>query len=110
MTTQNNKGCDSGKSAAPKAKPTRDYRWNSTKSQCARLLAALMRGPVTTIEARRDLDILAPAPRVHTLRHQHGKNIVTTWIDELTSDGGVLHRVARYVLIDDQSDLLGGAV
>jgi hypothetical protein len=104
MTTNENNEGRALQSAAPTT-TSRDFSWNSTKSQCARLLAALMKGPVTTIDARRLLDIMAPAARVFTLRHRFGKNIVTTWLDDMTTEGGV-HRVARYVLLDGAN---GGA-
>ena len=65
--------------------------------QRARLLAWLREKPVTTIEARRHLDILAPAPRVYELRHNENFNIKMHWCDEIT-DQGITHRVARYVL------------
>jgi len=65
---------------------------------------------MTTLEIRRDLDILGVGPRIFDLRHKHGMSIVTSWIDELTSDGGMLHRVARYVLMPDpQTELFDGA-
>lgn len=72
--------------------------FNSTEAQRARLLAALRRGPVTTIEARRDLDILMPAARVFELRHREGYDIALYWVQEETQ-AGRLHRVARYALM-----------
>lgn len=45
-------------------------------SQQKRLLAWLEAKPITTLEARHDLDILMPAARIFELRHQHGHNIV----------------------------------
>jgi hypothetical protein len=68
---------------------------NSAAAQRARLLAALSLGPISTIEARRRLDVLMPAARVHELRHQAGHNIIMTWIRQST-DAGRLHRVALY--------------
>ena len=47
----------------------------SAAAQRARLLDALRCSPITTIEARRDLDIVMPAARIHDLRHRHGYNI-----------------------------------
>ena len=73
-----------------------------TSAQRCRLLAALRQGPVTTLEARRELDILMPATRVFELRHK-GYNIVTTWVFKRT-DAGVEHKVARYALLLGQSD------
>jgi hypothetical protein len=69
----------------------------ATREQERRMLAALRKGPVTTIRARSDLDVLHPAGRVMSLRQQ-GHNILTANIMEPT-DSGVLHRVARYVLV-----------
>ncbi len=68
----------------------------SAAAQRARLLAALRKGPVTTLEARREPDILHPAMRVLELREQ-GHDIQTVWTRQETY-GGVRHRVARYVL------------
>lgn len=69
---------------------------NSAHSQRARLVAALELRSVTTIEARRDLDILMPAARVFELRAR-GYDIKTLWVDDLT-ECGRKHRVARYWL------------
>lgn len=71
---------------------------NSTQAQRARLLEHLkINGSATTIEIRRDLDLLMPAPRVHELRHKFGYNIRTLWVQQQT-ECGKLHRVAKYVL------------
>ena len=70
---------------------------NSAADQRARLLTALRHRSVTTVQARRDLDIMMPAARVHELRHREGFDISTVWCDERTECGAV-HRVARYVL------------
>ncbi len=74
------------------------YNDNSPKSQCIRLLRALQKHPVSTIHAREELDIMAPAPRVFELRHNQGLNIFTHWKTEPT-DRGKNHRVAEYVLL-----------
>ncbi len=70
----------------------------SAEAQRKRLIDALHCGPVTTIEARRNLDILMPAARVHELRHQYGYRIETQRIHQPT-DSGKLHSIARYVLL-----------
>ncbi|MCY0388243.1 helix-turn-helix domain-containing protein [Robbsia sp. Bb-Pol-6] len=71
---------------------------NDAKTQCKRIEAALRHvGPLTTIEARKDLDVMMPATRVHELRHAHGLNIITTRVDRQT-DAGHTHRVAVYTL------------
>lgn len=70
---------------------------NAAADQRARLLAWLrLHGQIDTIEARRELDILAPAARVHELRHRFGHTIDLVWTREPT-DCGCVHRVGRYV-------------
>ena len=69
----------------------------STEAQRARLLDRLRVGPVSTLEARRSLEILAPAPRILELRRA-GYPIATVWTREAT-EVGISHRVALYVLI-----------
>lgn len=95
MTTENEKGRNSGKSATRKTTDAK-HTGNSVDAQRARLLAALEERPMTTLEIRRELDILGPAPRILELRRQ-GQNILTTWADQPT-DSGRLHRVAQYSL------------
>lgn len=73
-----------------------DHNGNTAQAQRARLLDALRTGPVTTLEARRQLDIMAPAARVMELRGL-GHQITTVWTLQPT-DCGKLHRVAMYVL------------
>ena len=71
---------------------------NSAAAQRTKLLAALRKHPVSTIHAREELDIMAPAPRVFELRHNHCLNILTHWKTEPTACGKD-HRVAEYVLL-----------
>lgn len=76
---------------------------NSAHTQRLRLLAAFeTRHSLTTIEARRDLDILMPAARVFELRAR-GYDIETIWTDDLT-ECGRKHRVARYVLMEQRHE------
>lgn len=70
----------------------------SLVAQRERLLKALSEAPVSTIEARNQLNILAPAPRVYELRHEQGFNIITNWITAVSPEG-YEHRVAEYVLL-----------
>jgi hypothetical protein len=70
----------------------------SAEAQRLRLIAALRKGPVTTLEARRDLDILMPGARIHELRHKNGFKIETFPVNQET-DCGVSHRVGMYVLM-----------
>jgi len=72
---------------------------SSAAIQRTRLIAHLTNHQsITTIEAREHLNILAPAPRIYELRHDHGYNIITEWINDTTAQG-YKHRVARYVLL-----------
>lgn len=78
------------------------YPGNDSPTQCKRLSVALVQvGPVATVEARKDLDLMMPAARVHELRHMHGFNIITTWVDRQT-EAGHIHRVAVYTLYPGQ--------
>lgn len=67
----------------------------SAEAQRSRLLAALHKGPLTTLEARRLLDVLHPAARVMELRNR-GHKIDTVWTEDVTSEGKA-HRVACYL-------------
>ncbi|QKV58374.1 MAG: helix-turn-helix domain-containing protein [Dechloromonas sp.] len=78
--------------------PERHYADLSAEAQRKRLIDALRCGPVTTIEARRNLDILMPAARVHELKHRHGFDIQTVRVRQET-ECGKLHSVAKYVLM-----------
>lgn len=69
---------------------------NSTAAQTMRVLLALRVSPKSTIELRRDSDVLMPAARIHQLRVM-GHQIVTQWTQE-ASECGRLHRIAKYVL------------
>lgn len=73
-----------------------DHAGNSSAAQRAQIMAALRKGALTTLQARRDLDILNPSQRVTELR-QAGEKIRTLWTKEST-ECGRLARVARYVL------------
>ena len=70
---------------------------NSAQAQRQRLLDALRKGPVSTIEARRDLDLMMPGTRIHELRHKHGHLIDMIWVQK-PMDSGKLHRVGLYIL------------
>ncbi len=70
---------------------------NSTAAQRQRLLEELTRGGVSTIQARRDLDIMMVGTRIFELRHHEGYNIEPVWITEETEAGNP-HRVALYIL------------
>lgn len=73
------------------------HQGNSSANQRERIFDALRAiGSITTLEARKNLDILSPAPRIMELRKQ-GKAIATKWVKQAT-DCGKVHRVGLYVL------------
>lgn len=83
-----------------------DDTGNAASAQRSRLLTALKKQSVTTIDARRDLDIFHPAQRVLELRAE-GFDIKMSWCREL-SDCGALHRVGKYLLAS-LAPIVGGA-
>ncbi|MDR5801607.1 helix-turn-helix domain-containing protein [Caballeronia sp. LZ001] len=98
MTTKKNAALAQNRKAAESIRTKVNTTGNSAAAQRARLMAALRKGPVSTIAARKaPIDAMMPAARIHELRHQGGFNIVLTWVFEPT-DGGRLHRVGRYTL------------
>lgn len=77
------------------SKPT--HGDNSAAAQRRKALDLLRSGPKSTLQLRRDGDILAPAARILELRRR-GVEIITHWVHQAT-DCGKLHRVALYVLL-----------
>lgn len=75
---------------------------NSAHNQRLKLLDWLFeRGNISTSEARENLDIMSPAPRIMELKRA-GYSIVTV-TDNWTSPHGINHKgVARYVLTQKQ--------
>ncbi len=72
---------------------------NSNEAQRTRILEWLRSESLTTLQARKHLDIMSPAARVFELREQ-GFNIITHWTTE--DSGKAKHRVARYVLLSSE--------
>ena len=77
-----------------------DLKDTSTTAQRQRLIEALREAPLTTLEIRKELDILAPAPRIFELRRD-GHEIATQWLTVETYPKA-RHRIARYVLIAEK--------
>lgn len=57
-------------------------------------------GSITTNQARELLDIYYPPARCFELR-KAGYKILTVW-DYWTSEHGIKHRIARYVLVQEK--------
>jgi hypothetical protein len=73
------------------------FQDHSNSAACQRqFLLAWLRtyGSINTIQARRELDILAPAARIFELRRK-GFDIVTAWEN---MEG---HKIGRYVLMSE---------
>jgi hypothetical protein len=70
---------------------------NDAAAQRRRALDMLRSGGKTTLELRRDGDILAPAARIKELRVK-GYDILTQRVNRPT-DSGKLHNVALYILM-----------
>jgi hypothetical protein len=77
------------------------FKGTSTATQCARLLEALSRFPVTTFEAMRFLDVYHAPARVLQLRKQ-GHSIVTHRKTVIT-EAGDQHEVGMYALANGGS-------
>ncbi len=76
---------------------------NGIGAQLSRVIAALRTGPKSTVELRRDFDVMMPAARVHQLRGK-GHEIITLRTTETTECGKSHQRVAKYVLIASAND------
>lgn len=87
------------KKADQQASPKKNTRLNDTSAdaQRARMLARVQAGPVDTITARRELNILMPAARVKELR-ELGHPIKTHRITLTDDHGRTHHGVALYYL------------
>nr|GAT44056.1 predicted protein [Mycena chlorophos] len=70
----------------------------SSEAQRARLLARLKHGAISTIDARRELNVMHPAMRVKELR-EAGHRIVTVPVTRYDDQGRKHHRVALYTLM-----------
>lgn len=87
----------------PKAKTTKTkFTDNSAHNQRLKLLDWLFeRGNISTSEARENLDIMSPAPRIMELKR--AGYLIVTITDSWTSPHGINHKgVARYVLTQKQ--------
>jgi hypothetical protein len=87
---------------------TGEFKGSSNKTQCARLLEALARYPITTFEAMRYLDVYHCPARVLDLR-KLGHDITTHW-QTVETESGESHRVGLYVLQGATNDDIEGDV
>jgi Helix-turn-helix domain len=75
---------------------------HSSAEQDRRMIEALRKGPITTIEAAQDLDIVQPPSTIRRLRNR-GFDIQTHWTHHSSEPGRQPHRVAKYVLMREAS-------
>lgn len=92
-------------SSQKQGSPSQDHSNTSEAAQVARVLAALMGGPRTTLELRHNFNVLHPAGRVRTLR-QRGHKIVTERVLAIDAEGNQHQGIARYVLIECGNECL----
>lgn len=71
---------------------------HSSTEQERKMMEALRKGPITTLEAANELDIVHPPNTIRRLRNK-GHEIITLWTYQATEDGRKPHRVAQYVLL-----------
>lgn len=69
-------------------------------AQAQRLVSALRVGPISTIAATQELDIVHPPSTVRWLRNR-GYTIKTEWTYRTTEPGRRPHRVGLYVLTSE---------
>lgn len=81
--------------ALPDTTETKD---TSSAAQRQRILERLRKGSATTIQLRRDLDVIAPAQRIFELRHDQGCEINMRMVSDETKPGHK-HTVALYSLV-----------
>lgn len=75
----------------------------SSPTQRQRLLERLRKSPVTTVEMRHKLNIMAPAARIFELRHHYGHEIRKDMVRDYTPEG-FKNRFARYALVRENID------
>ena len=75
----------------------RKHKGGSARSHRHQIMERLKaQGVLTTIDMRRELDVMSPAPSILELR-RNGEPIQTEWVKQ-AMDSGKLHRVGLYVL------------
>lgn len=98
MTTRNNKGRNSGKSATPNKTTTCNRKGTSAEAQRARIIAWLRKMPLDTVDAYVLLGSLHVPRRIMELRRA-GHAIGMRWIWRYGPEGEP-HRVGQYYLGD----------
>lgn len=84
-----------------------DVNNTSCPAQRARILERLKNGPLTTLEAAEELNVLRAPARIHELRDA-GHNILTYRIVAHDGNGRRHPRIGKYVLINLAGDSMDG--
>ena len=80
---------------------------NTNHNQRLRLLDYLKtHGTITTLQARSELDILAPAARIFELRHNYGYRINKVDIVDFTEARRKHTGIAKYVLVSEKANVV----
>ena len=80
---------------------------NTSHNQRLRLLDYLKaHGTITTLQARSELDILAPAARIFELRHNYGYRINKVDIVDFTEARRKHTGIAKYVLVSEKANVV----
>ncbi len=66
------------------------------------MIEALRNGPISSIQAAQELDIVQPPSTIRRLR-KRGFYILTHWTYQPTEPGRPPHRIAKYVLMQEAS-------
>ncbi len=84
--------------------PQSDSSNNASHNQRLRLLDYLKtHGAITTLQARSELDILAPAARIFELRHNYGYSINKVDVADYTEAKRKHTGIAKYVLVSEKT-------
>lgn len=73
---------------------------HTTEAQALRMIQALRVGPVSSIAAAQQLDIVHPPSTIRHLR-KLGWGILTRWCYQAAAPGRRPHRVGLYVLVEE---------
>ncbi|WP_213876135.1 helix-turn-helix domain-containing protein [Pseudomonas sp. dw_358] len=73
---------------------------HTSTEQDRKMIEALRQGPISTIEAAQNLDIVQPPNTIRRLRNR-GWVIRTYWTWQSTEPGRPPHRIAKYVLLQE---------
>lgn len=101
-SAQNEAATSSGRTHWIAPSEVRIMASHTSAEQERKMMEALRKGPITSIEAAKELDIVQPPNTIRRLRNR-GHEILTHWTQQATEPGRPPHRVAQYVLLREAS-------